>query len=297
LTVVQSRHALRRGALVFGSALTLAASAGLFTAPHADALGKIKCKQLVGYAQVDPIMQHNEAKSMHLHQFFGNSDLLSLKSPEAATAEDLVGKGTDCRNAADTASYWTPVLRDTTSGKTIPTQAFTAYYRSWDFQKHGEGEAFPPDTRLVATKHSWTCGNKENQEPVQSVPDCRGASGKPGHTLTAHIDFPSCWDGVVPNHAPNAVGETRDNEHYAYRQGKACPTGFPHKMVSLRETLQFQYTGDGTDVELSSDPMNGTTDGASLHADFWNTWEQKGLESMMNNCVHQGGNQTTAECG
>lgn len=292
-----SRRAQRRAALVAGSALALATAATLTAAPHAQALGKIKCKELVGYQQVDPIMAHNQPESMHLHQFFGNTQLLTLDEPAAATADDLVGKGTNCRNTADTAAYWTPVLRNTRTGEIIPTQAFTAYYRSWDFDKHGDGAAFPPDTRLVGMEHDWTCGNKENQEPVQTIPDCSGASGKPGHTLTAHIDFPSCWDGVLPDHRPDEVGDTSDNDHYAYRDGRKCPEGFPHQMVSLRETIQFEYTGNGRDVELTSDPMEGTTDGASLHGDFWNTWEQGGLESMIENCVHPNGHQTVQECG
>lgn len=284
-------------ALAAGVVTTIAATTMVVSAPQADALAKIKCKQTTGTGNYDPIMAHNEKSSPHMHQFFGNNNFLSLSNPNTATLSDLEGHGTNCRNPADTAGYWTPVLQDKSSGAMIPTQAFTAYYRSWDFQKQGEGEPFPIDTRLVGTKHDWTCGNLESQKPVQTIPDCSGVSGKPGHTLTAHIDFPSCWDGVLPNHSPGDVGATDDNKHYAYRTGESCPAGFPHKMISLRETLQFQYTGAGNDVQLSSDPMAGTTDGASLHADFWNAWDPKGLQSMVNDCIATGGNQNVAECG
>lgn len=284
-------------ALAAGAVATIAATTTVVSAPQAQAKAKIKCKQSTGTGMYDPIMSHNEKSSMHMHQFFGNNHFLSLANPNAANLSDLQDQGTNCANSSDTAGYWTPVLRYKSSGQMIPTQAFTAYYRSWDFKDHGVGEAFPIDTRLVASKHDWTCGDKEPQAPVQTVPDCSGTSGKPGHTLTAHIAFPQCWDGVLPNHSPSDIGATDDNKHYAYREGQTCPAGFPHKMIDLRETLQFQYTGAGNDVELSSDAMAGTTDGASLHADFWNAWDASGLQSMVRNCINDGGNQTVAECG
>jgi hypothetical protein len=280
-------------------ALALAATTALVTAPQATALAKIKCKETTGTANVDPIVHHNEPVSdmAHMHQFFGNNHFLSLANPNTANYDDLVSKGTNCRNATDTAGYWTPVLRYKSTGAVIPTQAFTAYYRSWDFQQVGEGIPLPDDVRLVASKHNWTCGQFESVQPQQSIPDCSMADGSPGSTLTAHIDFPSCWDGVKPNHSDDEVGDTRDNEHFAYRVGKSCPAGFPIKTVALRETIQFEYTGKGDDVELSSDAMMGTTDGQSMHADFWNAWEPEGFASMVRNCVNSTSQFTVEECG
>ena len=265
----------------------------------ASAMGKIKCKQTTGTGHVDPIVHHNEPVSdmQHLHQFFGNNHFLSLANPNTANYADLVGQGTNCENPTDSAGYWTPVLQYTRTGATVPVTAFTAYYRSWDFKETGDGVPLPDDVRLIAKKHDWTCGQFESVAPQQSIPDCSMADGRPGSTLTAHIDFPSCWDGVKPHHTAGEVGDTSDNEHFAYRVGGACPSGFPIKTVALRETLGFAYTGKGDDVTLSSDQMMGTTDGQSLHADFWNAWEPAGLASMVRNCINPGGNFTTAECG
>ena len=287
--------------VLLGLATLLSASTALslLSAPPATALGKIKCKQSAGTANVDPILRHGQPVSdmQHEHQFFGNTRLLSLPNPNAANYSDLLSAGTNCVNGADTAAYWTPVLRYRTTGAMVPVQAFTAYYRSWDFQDFGTGVPLPDDVRLIASKHEWSCGQFESVAPSQSIPDCSMADGRPGSTLTAHIDFPSCWDGVKPSHSPSAVGDTKDNAHFAYRTGKACPSGFPIKTVALRETLQFVYTGKGTDLELTSDPMMGTDDGQSLHGDFWNTWEPAGFASMVRNCVSPGGRFTAAECG
>lgn len=264
----------------------------------AQAKGKVKCGDSgpARIAKVDPILHHDEAPGagQHEHQIFGNNAWVDLPNPNAANYDDLAGHGTDCRVSADTAGYWTPTLRYTSgpkAGQDVPAQQFTAYYLSWDHQPNGEGEAFPPDTRLVAMQADqggWSCGQHSGGESALSrtIPDCSGSSGQPGDTLTAHVNFPSCWDGVLPNHRPGDVGDTSDSSHYAYRVGNSCPAGYPHKMVTLNETVQFAYTGNGKDVEASSDPMMGGADGSSFHADFWNAWDQAAFEQFVRGCVN-----------
>lgn len=297
-----SRLSRWRRALTVALAVIVPATIAVAASPQASALSKIKCKQTVGVASVDPIMFHNQKTTMaHSHQFFGNNGWLARGN--YANYADLMSKGTNCRIAGDTAGYWTPTLRYTATKKEIPVQAFTAYYRPFtgvggpDF---GPGMAFPQDTRLVASQHSWTCGQYMPVKPSQTVPDCRGADGSPGKTLTLHIDFPNCWNGVRPRHYTTSVGNTSDNANYRYstkvKGVPTCPTGFPYKMISLRETLQFKYIGAGTDVELSSDPMMGKVDGASAHGDFWNTWQPTALASMVKNCISGTGRYTKAEC-
>jgi hypothetical protein len=162
-------------------------------APVATSLGKIKCKETTGTRAVDPIVHHNHSATMpgmaHMHQFFGNNSFLSLPNPNAANYTDLVGKGTNCENPADTAGYWTPTLHNTTTGAIVPTAGFTAYYRSWNGRTTGEGVAMPPDTRLVANRFDWTCGQREAVEKSTSIPDCSMAKGTAGSRLTAHVNF------------------------------------------------------------------------------------------------------------
>jgi hypothetical protein len=273
----------------------------LLNATPATALGKVKCGDTgpVTVANVDPIMDHNGTGSMHEHQVFGNTSWVA--KGDSANYTDLINGSTDCRLPADTAGYWTPTLRYISGpkkGQLIATQQFTAYYRDYTNNgKFGPGQAFPADTRLVSEPgHGyWDCGDKSGTSPTAFVPSCVGQSGKPGHTLTAHIELPSCWDGVLPNHKSTDVGDTSDNAHYAYPVRKVCPAGFPNKMVGLRETLQFTYVGDGTDVALASDAMMGTSDGRSLHADFWNGWQQDKFVAFAKQCV-QGIGYTTKAC-
>lgn len=291
--------------LILVSALVLVLG---LTALPATALGKVKCKQVTGIAVVDPIVHHDQPVGTgHQHQFFGNSSWLqTLSNPNTANYNDLVGKSTNCRVTDDTAGYWQPTVIDTRNGNVLEAQAFTAYYRASGGQNFGPVEAFPPDTRLTAMQdstspgaHGWSCGQNSGALAAMrtTIPDCSRLSQKPGLVLTAHINFPSCWDGVLPNHQPGDVGDTSDNAHYAYpvhtSKGWTCPTAFPHQMPQLRETIQYpnpnkvpvQY------LAVSSDPMMGGAHGSSMHGDFFNAWVQSGLENFLDECVrHSTGN-------
>lgn len=278
----------------------------IVVANPASATLKVKCKQTTGTAAVDPIMAHNvDGPSSHVHAFFGNNGWLSKGN--SANYDDLINQGTNCDESADTAGYWQPILIDTRSGKQLPARTFTAYYRSFDSTSTGPGRAFPPDTRLVAMANSdspgasgWSCGQFSGISEQTTIPDCSNESQKPGHVLTVHITFPSCWDGVKPNHKASDVGVTNDNAHYTYpvRSGKGwtCPAAFPVEMVQLRETLQYpnydkvpaQY------LAVSSDPVMGGHGGSSMHGDFWNAWRQQGFENLICSEVNGGRNCATS---
>ncbi len=282
--------------------------------PSATAMGKIRCDvdgaATVAVGRFDPIMHHDQRPTAedHEHQFFGNKAWLrNLENPNDARWSDLAGESTNCRVGSDTAGYWTPTLRykagTPNAGQLVPAQQFTAYYRPYggagspDF---GPGIAYPRNTRLVsAPGHSaWTCGQYSGAraEPSPTIPDCSGLSGKPGLTLTAHIDFPSCWDGVLPHHRPSEVGDTSDSRHFAYPVQKECPAKYPIKTVQLRETIQYPYVGKGDDLVLASDNSMGVSDGESLHADFFNAWDQQGFERFVADCVNDEGAYSDAKC-
>ena len=280
----------------FVALVTIAAFLTLIGAPSAHALLKVKCGPAVAVAAVDPIVHHNEPDAqVHEHQIFGNTAWAELGN--AANYEDLLAGGTTCREVTDTAGYWTPTLVYTSGPKTgqvVPVRQFTAYYRPYTNRGDvGPGVPYPDDLRLVSEpgRYNWTCGQNSGPRsaPVPTIPDCTGLSGGPGETLTAHIDFPSCWDGVQPNHSPDEVGDTRDNAHWRYVQGKTCPASHPVRTIALRETLQFVYTGPGDDVALSSDLVAGTTDGVTMHGDFWQAFQPGSLEDLTEQCINTSG--------
>ena len=310
--------------------LAVTALVVLSSASGATALGKVKCDvgiptgadvAVAAGRAVDPIVYHrvNPADSRiaqpHRHDFFGNRAVPSLAP--GGTFSQATGGTTSCRMSADTAAYWAPSLVYTSGPKTgqrVPVRQFTAYYRGFAGQTtHAGSVALPPDVRLVATDmvgyglSGWTCGAMSSVTGGRdAIPDCSGEDGTAGNTLTAHVNFPSCWNGNAPGHPQTAAldteyGDTRDNADFTYPTNKtACPATHPIEVVQLRETIQYVYTGNGSDVALTSDAhaMPGMPDmavmpgmaGTSFHVDFWNTWQPGALKDYVARCV-----QTAAE--
>ena len=298
------------------AALALTVTGMVATAAPAGALGKVKCDvgtrtgSDVALASValDPIVYHrvdpadSTVAQPHQHDLFGNSAGFELGND--ATYADVVTGPTACRVEADTAAYWAPALVYTSGpkvGQRVPVRQFTAYYRGFAGQtKHAGSQALPAGVRLVAQDgfgyglSGWTCGAMSSVTGGQdTIPDCSGEDGSAGNTLTSHVNFPSCWNGTAPGHpgdpglegvVDTEYGDTRDNAYFTYPTNKtACPASHPIEVVQLRETVQYAYTGDGSDVALTSD--HDVAPGSSYHVDFWNTWDQSGFESFVAACV------------
>ena len=304
-----------RTPLALGAALACALALAV-TAQPASATGKVKCDVgtrtgsdvALTSTALDPIVYHRVdpanafTAQPHQHDLFGNRAAFANKN--AITYANVAGQPTTCRVAADTAAYWAPALTYTAgpkAGQRVPVRQFTAYYRGFAGQtKHAGSQAFPAGVRLVATQGSgfgltgWTCGQNSTVTGGQAtIPDCSGEDGTAGNTLTSHVNFPSCWNGNAPGHpgdpglegvTDSEYGDTRDNADWTYPTNKtACPASHPIEVVQLRETVQYVYTGDGTDVALSSDHEGMS--GSSYQVDFWNTWNQAGLVEYVNRCV------------
>lgn len=288
----------------------------LSAASPAASLGKVKCDVgvrngadvAVATAQLDPIVYHRvdpantSTAQPHLHDLFGNR--AAFGRGNAATRLDLIGRTTACRIAADTAAYWAPSLVYTSGpkvGQRVPVRQFTAYYRGFAGQTtHAGSQALPAGVRLVAQDmvgyglSGWTCGAMSSVTGgLDFIPDCSMEDGTAGNTLTAHVNFPSCWNGKAPGHPGDPglegvqdteYGDTRDNADFTYPTNKtACPSTFPIEVVQLRETIQYAYTGNGSDVALTSD--HEVRPGASFHVDFFNSWDQPGFVKYVADCV------------
>lgn len=313
----QGHIARRRVALM--SALALAVSLNVVTPPPAEALMKAHCKPEVGYGFIDPVVYHGvSGPTGHNHTFFANQKLLTLPNPNAANYADLSGAATTCQNTDDTAAYWIPTLLYKATGKPVPLNAMISYYRTFDHKDTGVAEPLPADLRMVGgnakatgpqdVRHfNWTCNMNSSRKGPYISPEqanCAAATGSVVR-LTAHVDFPSCWDGTMNDHS--ITGNTADFSgtggvvnHLAYAKGSICPAGFPRKLAEVRFEVNWNYTGNGKDVMLSSDPVGGPY-GYTLHGDIWNTWIQTGgkfggMVGMVQNCVNKKTGSSTV-CG
>jgi hypothetical protein len=71
-----------------------------------------------------------------------------------------------------------------------------------------------------------------------------------------------------------------------YPDDGVCPRGFRHELP--RVILRWEYpVGSSTGaITLASGPTY------TIHADFWNTWHQRRLASLVTNCLN-----AFADCG
>lgn len=274
---------LRRIALFSAATLLLA---GVNT--PAQATGKVKCSDAVDVAAVNPIEHHNQPNGEDaLYSFFGNENAANA----SVNYDDLAGRATSCNLEGDSAVYLVSTVL-TKRGGVVTSHQSIFYYRP----ASGVGgpafddvTPFPPDTRLAATGHNWTCGQKSGDlsEPSQDIPDCSGLPMKPGLTLTLHMDFPSCYDGTPIRHKDSEVGDTTDNEHFTDPVRHDCPSDFPIEVPALRMAIQYDWVDD---------PRGLATDGTDIEGFFWNTWVQPDLGAFVQDCIDPDGDFSNAEC-
>ncbi len=284
-------------------------------------------------SMADPIVFHDRPRPQgHLHTFLGNEILMRRSNPGSAEYKGLVGKPTTCRVAADSAAYWFPMLQQRMANGTwreLPVKSFIAYYRCWSYdvtrdQECSGNRTYPKDARLVAGNIdargggdpvTWNCNqNSSRPGPYVNPKDANCSTARPvggsGRVqLGAHIDFPTCWSGNLNKHAHK--GNTADfhgtpslevRNQFAYPaevdRGAVCPARFGEgKVPHLRMTFSWEYQGDGKDLRLASGTIKKPF---TMHADFWNTWVQGGLQKMIDDCIdtsssHPHGNE--AVCG
>ena len=218
----------------------------------------------------DPIVFPGQPGAGHLHDFFGNTSTNAF-----STYGSMRRARTTCDFSGDTSGYWTPALMKP-NGHVVTPLHMTAYYYS------GPGSAVrtpPKNFRMIAGGDTndlqtagYACGGGN---PTSRVPmNC------PSSWLKGVIVFPSCWDGVHTDSSDH-------RSHVTYPADMGCPPGFPVQIPKIVVHITYGIH-DGRGYTLSSDDMMGMTHGMSLHADFWNTWNQSALHMEVTNCLNAG---------
>jgi Domain of unknown function (DUF1996) len=248
--------------------------------------------------QVDPIVAPGVKPSAHDHAFFGNTS-----TNENSTYATMQAAGSTCGLRGDTAGYWTPSLL--MKGVRIKPQWVGAYYYLTNATMDATQEqTIPPGLEMLAggvtsdgsTVAFWKC--ERGDSPRTALPgNCHSS------WVHANVVFPSCWDGanidtVVPDPAnpgwtipaTNPVtGETYPNDHrshMAYPDSTgACPSDHPVAIARVGINVRYPLH-NGTGATLSSG------DATTLHADFWNTWQQDELDHLVETCL-----QANIDCG
>jgi hypothetical protein len=225
----------------------------------------------------DPILFPGQRGVSHMHDYFGN-----VTADAFSTMDTMLAGDTTCRAASDTAGYWTPT--PFLGAQQLRPPVMRIYYIG---TPGATVETIPPGLQMVGGNRAalsaeenphvkWYCGRTaEDKTPVEAAPyDCSPYRSK-GFVdgVIAIIDLPNCWDGA---------GLTPD--HVAYPVGGLCPSGFGHVLPKLSERLHIgimnPMAADGSvALRLSSGPY------WTMHADFWNTWQQERLDELVDQCI------------
>jgi hypothetical protein len=251
---------------------------GTFASPaHATDKFIVDCS-FAHRAKDDPIVYPHRPGASHMHDFFGN------KSTNAfSTYRSMLHARTNCEMKGETAAYWAPTLVRG-NGTIVPPRRIKVYYRT-GLQAGKRTFAFPKNFRFIAggvdtagKRSGWNCDGTDLSPTVRI--DCSG--GTSGHTyVRGEVIFPMC--GRMK--AGRIVKDSADHRrHVVYgTHGSGCPRGHPVQLPIIKVNIRYGISNCiAAKCHLVSDMMMGApVPGASLHADFWNTWHQRLLKKLV----------------
>ena len=229
----------------------------------------------------DPIIFPGQSGAAHSHDFFANNSNPNY----ASTYESLrsTTKGTTCVNPDDKSAYWIPTVSWTNNSGTSTLKASTAhfYYRSGG-KLPKDVQPPPPGLKVVPNTHvTWRCAQNT---AVTSSPPTKCSSG----ALVVAIRFPDCLAEDSNGQPLTDSADHRSHMAYAVLQSdgtKLCPDTHPIPVAALTMEVKFKIgTASGT-VKLSSDPQ-GAPPGSTMHADFFNAWDQQKLTTLVESCIN-----------
>jgi hypothetical protein len=236
----------------------------------------------------DPIVYPDKPGAAHSHDFFANRSTNNASTYQSLRDTTI---GTTCVNPNDKSAYWIPTVSWTNNSGTRELKASTAhfYYRAGGKPPQ---DVLPPPAglKVVPNTHvNWRCSGVTAVSPS---PPTRCSSG----TLVVSIRFPDCLaedsNGQMltdtdPND-PRFPNDHRSHMAYAVNQPdgtKLCPSTHPNPIATLTMEVKFKIgTASGT-VKLSSDMM-GAPPGSTMHADFFNAWDQQKLTALVESCIN-----------
>lgn len=227
------------------------------------------------HASDDPIVFPGRAGVSHNHTFFGNAT-----TNADSTLRSLDTGASTCAPTQDHSAYWIPTLYS--HRKVVDPKEVTVYYGT-NLKDYTKLQPFPRGLRMIVgnpmqqtgtdNSHFFCSGATSGRTADGLFPICQGA----GSNLVRYIVFPECWDGVhldSPDHKAHMANGIA---------GGVCPADHPVPLPTLVYTLSYPDSlgHDPSAVTLSSGTIH------SLHADFFNAWQQDALAQRVRDCLNQ----------
>ena len=237
----------------------------------------------------DPIVYPGKEGAAHLHVFFGNTAV-----DHTSTAESIQtnGNSTCAGGTLNRTAYWAPAVIDTKDGTPLQPSKMLVYYKS-DATGGRDIRPYPAGLRMVAgdmtsssaqRRTDFGCIGPDGKEErfFYIPPDC-GA----GSILEMTINFPMCWDGVnldSPDHKGHMSFVVWNND----LRRNLCPKTHPVTLPALTQKIQYRVFDNGETARwrLSSDAYSKAMPGGySIHADWFNGWDQDLQYIWIQNCL------------
>lgn len=216
----------------------------------------------------------------HSHDFFGNKTTRynSTYDGTEAGSVSMIGQPTTCSRIEDTAAYWHPTVY-WDSDLLISNNA-VFYYRAGG-KDHKTVKPFPAGLKIIADAEkrvTWRCGRIDDGAGTQNPPSrCNNRE------LGVRIIFPDCID-VARNGDPH-LNSDNHKSHMAYSRridGRVrCPRSHPRPAPVLTINVTFDLPEPSGKVRLSSGGPS------TMHADFFNAWDQDELNRLVANCINR----------
>jgi hypothetical protein len=220
----------------------------------------------------DPIVYPEQPGAAHSHDFFGNNSTDAYSTYDSLLAAP---EGTTCTRPEDEAAYWIPTVY--WNGVELESNRAVFYYRAGG-KNHTTVQPFPAGLKVVPNTHiRWRCGRTDNGGGTKQPPrQCDNGE------LGVRIAFPDCSNG--------STDSADHRSHMAYsrkRDGKVrCPRSHPTPVPSLTMNVTFPIpAGKKGQVTLSSD-HHDEPGGSTMHADFFNAWDQAALSELVVRCIN-----------
>ena len=240
----------------------------------------------------DPLVFPGQKGKAHLHAFFGNT-----LTDFASTAESIASSGNStCQGGTlNRTAYWVPAIINVNDGVPVKPEGNMNYYKASENNRFVT--APPKGLRMIAgnaksvgpsagQKGSYLCRGKDGTMSISGPaipPNC-----EPGDFVT-RVAFPQCWDG-------KNLDSANHQSHMAYRAGSlenGCPSTHPILLPNISFNVHYlvKYVGETANWRLSSDSYSSTLPGGySIHADWFNGWDEATMNLIVNKCLHTGVN-------
>jgi hypothetical protein len=286
-----------RGRLLLSLIIVAVLAAGLPEARGAPATkgGFIVSCDYSHTATSDPIVFPGQPGASHSHDFFGNESTNAY-----STYTSMVAASTTCAASADTAGYWvpTPAVDGVEVHPSGRLGDMRIYYRAAGASSM---ETIPAGLAMIAGDKAsiapppmhvlrWYCGAGDaGSTPARSHPyDCTqyNATYPFVDGVVGIVNFPRCWNGtgLSPLDVSYPEGGTPPR----------CPDAFPHLLPLVSERVHFGVMDpcaglkpcgpDDPDTNVRLTVSSGPY--YTLHADFWNTWQQATLDALVADCLN-----------